>query len=111
MDSILERSVGGASEMVFLLHIATYFPLTGVLFHLRHHELALFGGLLRRRILTMLSGVCGLLEVTLMASKRRKEPDAVQAVRDWLEKTQKEFSKQCGLPQKKWTRRAQLIVG
>ena len=80
--------------MVFLLHIATYFPLTGVLFHLRHHELALFGGLLRRRILTMLSGVCGLLEVTLMASKRRKEPDAVQAVRDWLEKTQKEFSKQ-----------------
>lgn len=58
---------------------------------LRHHELALFGGLLRWRILTMLSGVCGLLEVTLMASKRRKEPDAVQAVRDWLEKTQKEF--------------------
>lgn len=30
------------------------------LFSLRHHELALFGGLLRRRILTMLSGVCGL---------------------------------------------------
>ena len=30
----------------------------------------------------------------LLASKRRKEPDAVQTVRDWLEKTQKEFSKQ-----------------
>ena len=29
------------------------------------------------------------------ASKRRKkEPDAVQAVRDWLEKTLEEFSKQ-----------------
>jgi ElaB/YqjD/DUF883 family membrane-anchored ribosome-binding protein len=30
----------------------------------------------------------------LLASKRRKEPDAVQTVRDWLEKTLEEFSKQ-----------------
>ena len=29
-----------------------------------------------------------------LASKRRKEPDAVQTVRDWLEKALEEFSKQ-----------------
>jgi hypothetical protein len=29
-----------------------------------------------------------------LASKRRKEPDAVQTVRDWLENTLEEFSKQ-----------------
>ena len=44
-----------------------------------------------------------------MASKRRKEPDAVQAVRDWLEKTQKEFSKQWPKAKKQARRGGSLV--
>ena len=45
------------------------------------------------RILVILGAVLfGAALGAFFASKRRKEPDAVQAVRDWLEKTQKEFS-------------------
>ena len=37
----------------------------------------------------------------LLAPKRRKEAEAVQTVRDWLEKTQKEFSEQWPKAKKK----------
>ncbi len=47
------------------------------------------------RILVILGAVLfGAALGAFFASKRRKEPDAVQAVRDWLEKTLEEFSKQ-----------------
>ena len=47
------------------------------------------------RILAILGAVLfGAALGAFFASKRRKEPDAVQAVRDWLEKTLEEFSKQ-----------------
>jgi hypothetical protein len=48
------------------------------------------------RILVILGAVLfGAALGACFASKRRKkEPDAVQAVRDWLEKTLEEFSKQ-----------------
>ena len=47
------------------------------------------------RILAILGAVLfGAALGACFASKRRKEPDAVQAVRDWLEKTLEEFSEQ-----------------
>ena len=47
------------------------------------------------KILVILGAVLfGAVLGAFFASKRRKEPDAVQAVRDWLEKALEEFSKQ-----------------
>ena len=38
--------------------------------------------------------VIGVALGALLISRQRKEPDVVQTVRDWLEKTLEEFSKQ-----------------